>query len=195
MKTHQFRIILILAGALAATTSYANSAAASSVAVSLAPPIGVPRHHFHHLGGGPFCAQPFAGAYAYSYYGNPYYDYGYPPYAYSPPYYYPRYMRDDAYPGYYPYTVYDLGNQNSGTGSANQPATTYYQLGHHWAQDLRQDIVTWDQFVASVQKWLTDATPGAREEFRRVFASAYGTNGDAALDKALVQAGLLTPSE
>jgi len=94
------------------------------------------------------------------------------------------------YPGYSPYTVYDLGG--SGSGYSSRAAPTYEQLGRNWGQDLRQEIVSWDQFVAHMES-LSGASPEARDEFRRGFASTYGSNADAAFNKALEAAQVTAP--
>ena len=155
--------------------------------------------HHHHFG------SPFFFSYSFGYPYYPYYpyDYSYPvnPYPYYSAPYYPNYYR----PGYSPYTVYDLGGSTpaapaagpagGGAGTASAPALTYYQIGHNWGQDLRQDIASWDQFRDFMKKSLANVSNAARDDFRRGFVDSYGTNGSAAFDKALDQAGLAVPPE
>jgi len=73
------------------------------------------------------------------------------------------------------------------TGAA-QAAPSYGDLGWGWGQDLRRDIVTWDQFVAHLRTYIVTAPPAAQADFREGFISSYGVNGAAAYDKAAAQA-------
>ncbi len=64
-------------------------------------------------------------------------------------------------------------------------ASDFYRLGHDWARDLRDDVVTREQFIRYVRSDVLHATRSDFSEFRRGFATAYGVNGDSAFDKAL----------
>ena len=86
---------------------------------------------------------------------------------------------------------YDTGYGNSApveaastADSAAVPsAPSYGDLGTAWGQDLRRDIVTWDQFVAYVRAYIIIAAPAAQADFREGFIASYGLNGAAAYDK------------
>lgn len=60
--------------------------------------------------------------------------------------------------------------------------------GHDWAKDLRDDIVTRDEFVNYLKKNISKASSADYNEFRRGFIDAYGVNGEAAFTKAYNQA-------
>ncbi len=128
---------------------------------------------------------PYSYPYPSTYFPYSTFGYGrYPSYAYPYP----------PYPLYYPtYPVYSGNNDNSGysyppyqppVSRAAPPTSSAFQLGHDWGQDVRSDIVTWDQFVAYVRQNLLSASATDRDEFRRGFVSSYGTNGETAFDKA-----------
>jgi hypothetical protein len=137
--------------------------------------------HFFFSVGFPFYYYP---AYSY-YYPAPYYnDYG-PGYEYSSvPY---------SSSSYYPPSVsYSSGSSATYSAPATSRAST--TVGHDWAQDLRLDIVTWDEFVTYVKTNLASAPAGTRNDFRRGFVSAYGENGDAAFAKALKDANVSVPT-
>ena len=74
-------------------------------------------------------------------------------------------------------------------GPAYPDPSSYYQLGHDWAQDLRRNAVSWDQFVSYLNAYIVTATDSYREEFRHGFLDGYGINAAAAFDRALQQAG------
>ncbi len=111
---------------------------------------------------------------------------------------YPFY--DDGY-----YNDYDSGDyagppaviySDNGPGPVAVPVTLpggtdpgYSRLGNDWGQDLRREIVTWDQFVDYVRATVLTASSSARDEFRRGFIASYGINAAAAFDLALRQAG------
>jgi hypothetical protein len=59
---------------------------------------------------------------------------------------------------------------------------------------LRQEIVPWEQFVSYV-KSLAGASAEARDEFRRGFASTYGSNAEAAFNKAMEAAHATEPQK
>lgn len=65
---------------------------------------------------------------------------------------------------------------------------TFYQLGHDWAKDLRNDIATFDQFVTYLKANVSRADTRDYNDFRDGFVSTYGVNGQAAFDKAFQQA-------
>ena len=127
-------------------------------------------------------------------FGVPFYYYPYS-YYYPPPYYYNDYGPAYDYSSvpdnnsYYPPSVPD-SNGSSATYSAPTTSRSSTTVGHDWAQDLRLDIVTWDQFITYMKTNLASASVGARDEFRRGFVSAYGDNGDAAFAKALKDANV-----
>lgn len=67
-------------------------------------------------------------------------------------------------------------------------STSFYHQGHDWARDLREDVVTREQFIHYLRSnvlRLPSVTAGDIAEFRRGFVAAYGVNGDSSLDKAL----------
>jgi len=87
---------------------------------------------------------------------------------------------------------YSATNQ-APTGVAPPSGSNYKQLGVQWAQDLRRNIVVWGQFVGYVKESVLTALPSDEAEFRKGFISAYGSNADAAFDKAAEQAGEVIP--
>jgi len=107
-----------------------------------------------------------------------------------------------AYPYYYDEPLaptYDSGYYDSGASSAPyvdegagggtvEVAPTYGDLGQEWAQDLRREVATWDDFVDYLGKYIIVAAPEAQAEFREAFIASYGINGAAAYDKAADQA-------
>ncbi len=107
------------------------------------------------------------------------------------PVYYPAYYSYPCY-GYggYSYPSYSEPVYSSGYEPADSPpqAVDYVQLGHDWARDVRQEIITWDQLVGYLKAQIANAPAGARDDFRRGFVAAYGSNGDAAFAKAMQQA-------
>jgi hypothetical protein len=64
----------------------------------------------------------------------------------------------------------------------------YFELGHDWAKDLRQDIATWDQFIDYLRANVAKNSTQNYNEFRQGFISAYGVNAESAFDKAFQQA-------
>lgn len=62
------------------------------------------------------------------------------------------------------------------------------QLGHDWANDLRNDVVSWNQFVEFMDDNIVRASRDEYNEFRDGFISTYGVNGEAAFKKAYQQA-------
>jgi hypothetical protein len=109
------------------------------------------------------------------------------------PYWYPFYT---AYPYYYeapPTMVYENTSyvppvDPGAGGDLVQPSPSYGELGQQWGQDLRREIVTWDEFVDYVRTYIVIAPPEAQAEFREAFIASYGINGTAAYDKAAEQA-------
>jgi hypothetical protein len=103
------------------------------------------------------------------------------------------------YGGYWPYQSYgssevyseSVGGESAAgalgaeTPVASPPRSTPYILGEHWGQDLRREVVTWDQFVAYVHDRVATADAVEREEFRRGFVAGYGINAASAFAKAL----------
>lgn len=152
-----------------------------------------------------FClGAAFPGYYSYYPYSYPYpstyfpystFGYGrYPSYAYPyPPYpiYSPTYP---VYGGAYSTPGYAYPPYQQPSYSPTPPTSNAYQLGHDWGQDVRSDIVTWDQFVAYVRQNLLNASATDRDDFRRGFVSSYGTNGEAAFDRAWQAAQQPPPS-
>lgn len=59
-----------------------------------------------------------------------------------------------------------------------------YRMGQSWAQDLRNDVVTWEQFVDHLRSSVVRGTSQEYAEFRSGFLAAYGVNAEAALNKA-----------
>jgi hypothetical protein len=74
------------------------------------------------------------------------------------------------------------------TNSVSEAPRTYQQLGHDWAKDLRNDIATWDQFVAYLKSNLSRGDTRDYNDFRNGFIAAYGVNGEAAFDKSFQKA-------
>jgi hypothetical protein len=125
--------------------------------------------------------------------------YWYPVYADYPYYYdYPPPATYDN--GYYPtYNTY-VSPPDTGSGgttapepSTSQVAPTYNELGAAWGQDLRRDIVTWNQFVAYLKAYIVTATPASQADFRAGFINGYGINAVAAYDKAATKTTTTTP--
>jgi len=136
-------------------------------------PFAAPRH-FYHPRSGLIFVNPYPSWYPAAVYPDyPFYgaDYGYDG-AYA----------DSAAPAYVP------GAGSYFAGYAATPAPDYVQLGHDWAQDLRQDVATWDQFVAYLKTYILRAAATARDDFYRGFLAAYGVNGGAALAKGVREA-------
>jgi hypothetical protein len=111
------------------------------------------------------------------------------------PCWYPVYT---AYPSYYdvppPVTYSSADYPADGgyvpptdTGPA-QAGADYGDVGMSWGQDLRREVVTWDQFVAYLKAYIVTAPPSAQADFREAFIGAYRINGDAAYDKAAAEA-------
>jgi hypothetical protein len=70
----------------------------------------------------------------------------------------------------------------------SQATSDYGDAGVSWGQDLRREIVTWDQFVAYLKAYIVTALPSAQADFREAFIGAYHINGAAAYDKAAADA-------
>jgi len=132
-----------------------------------------------------YCGWPYCYAYPF-YFGYPYYDYN----------------DEDGFADYdngnsagyadAPVTVYDAGGTVP-TVVADTPLPAplqpgYAELGRDWGQDLRREIVNWDQFVQYLRSTILPASPDAREQFRQGFLASYGPNAVAAFDQALRQA-------
>jgi hypothetical protein len=110
------------------------------------------------------------------------------------PFWYPVYT---AYPYYYGVPLsptYDNGYSSTSTyvpsveGDDSATSSSYAEAGLEWGQDLRREIVTWDQFVDYVRGYIVGAPPAAQADFREAFIESYGINGAAAYDKAAAQA-------
>ena len=111
------------------------------------------------------------------------------------PFWYPVYT---AYPYYYdvpPPVTYSGADYPSDGGyvppmdtGAAQAASDYGDVGTSWGQDLRREVVTWDQFVAYLKAYIVTAPPSAQADFREAFIGAYRINGAAAYDKAAAEA-------
>lgn len=69
-----------------------------------------------------------------------------------------------------------------------QTSPTYGDLGASWGQDLRRDVVSWNQFIDYLKAYIVSAPPQAQADFREAFISAYRVNGAAAYDKAAIEA-------
>jgi hypothetical protein len=122
------------------------------------------------------------------------------------PCWYPVYTAYPYYPYYYdspppimPSGV-DYGSDGGGgyvppvdTTSNTQPGSEYDDAGVSWAQDLRREVVTWDQFVAYLRDYIVTAPPPAQADFREALISAYRINGAAAYDKAAAEAADNSP--
>ncbi len=140
------------------------------------------RDHNRFFFGSPF--YPFFWAYPlWGYEFNPYWDNGF----YDQNAFYdqngydtdpPVVTYDDSEPPAVPATVYPPA----------RPVSIYRQYGSEWAQDLRRDIVTWDQFIQYMKTYIVTSSPDARDEFRQGFLASYGSNARVAFDKAMEQA-------
>lgn len=137
----------------------------------------------HHHG------SSFGFAYSDPCYPRPVY---YRPYCYRPYYY--------SYPAYYTErVVYVQPAQqvvveqptvvsSTTTSYTSAPESSFYRLGHDWAKDLRDDVISRDQLVSYLRSHVVRASTADYNEFRRGFIAAYGSNGEAAFDKAYQQA-------
>ncbi len=65
---------------------------------------------------------------------------------------------------------------------------TYEDRGLRLAQDLRDQRLTWDQLLDSIQEEILNAPAGARNDFRRGFLWGYGKGGVSVFTKAMEQA-------
>ena len=111
------------------------------------------------------------------------------------PCWYPFYT---AYPYYYdtsapvtyggPDYPSDAGYAPPMDPGTSQAASDYGDVGTSWGQDLRREVVTWDQFVAYLKAYIVTAPPAAQADFREAFVGAYRINGAAAYDKAAAEA-------
>ncbi len=146
------------------------------------PPSGVVNHfwfpryyyHHHHAGFYPYYLGTFSVLY---------------------PFYYPMYYYPDTYysePGYddYPYANGGVAPVQPGTQAT---VSAYYRLGHDWGQDLRNDVVTWNQFVDYIRTRLLSLPEAERTQFRQGFIAGYGMNAGEALDKAWASAAQAAP--
>jgi hypothetical protein len=114
------------------------------------------------------------------------------------PCWYPVYTAFPYYPYYYdspPPVMSSTADYSSDGGYAppmdtsnTQAASDYSDIGASWGQDLRREVVTWDQFVAYLRAYIVTAAPSAQADFREAFISTYRVNGAAAYDKAAAQA-------
>lgn len=60
----------------------------------------------------------------------------------------------------------------------------YYMTGKDWGQDLRNDVVTWDEAADYFHKNIeTLDVPALYSSFREGFVKGYGTHGKEAFDK------------
>jgi len=64
----------------------------------------------------------------------------------------------------------------------------FYQLGHDWGRDLRDDVANRNQLVRFIRSNLLGVPSDEVTDFRNGFVSAYGVNGEAAFDRAYHQA-------
>jgi hypothetical protein len=122
----------------------------------------------------------------------------YPVYTAYPYYnYLPAPIYDNAYYGYdssyVPPVVAGSGDTTPYDSNSAQAAPNYNELGTAWGQDLRREIVTWDQFVAYLKAYSVTAPPAGQADFRDGFIDGYGINAGAAYDKAAAQAAGTTP--
>jgi hypothetical protein len=90
------------------------------------------------------------------------------------------YTADNSYVPPMDTSVTDTGTTQASPG--------YNELGASWGQDLRREVVTWDQFVAYLKAYVVTATPDSQADFREAFINAYRVNGAAAYDKASLEA-------
>jgi hypothetical protein len=125
----------------------------------------------------------YCGPYWYPYYYPPYYyyDYGYyyPP-AYDPYYYY--------YPPttYYQSPTYSYSSGAPGYGVSD--GRNYLTLGHDAGKALKFRTVSRDWLVEYLRAYVINASPSARDDFRRGFISGYGEDGESFLKKAIEEA-------
>lgn len=90
--------------------------------------------------------------------------------------------------GYASYGAYEPSYDMSSTYGGSAYESNDYERGRDWGQDLRRDIVTWEQFVAYLRDFRARSTTAAREDFHRGFVAGYGARGKEAFDKALKDA-------
>jgi len=60
---------------------------------------------------------------------------------------------------------------------------SFYDMGHDWARDLRQDVVSRGQFVAFLRDNMLRVSNEDYRDFRNGFVEAYGSHGEAAFAK------------
>ena len=123
-------------------------------------------------------------------YGYGYYPYGYYPYGYEVPVNTSSsavpYTSDDSY-----VPAVDSSAADSGR---SQGTSEYSDIGASWGQDLRREVVTWDQFVAYLKAYIVTAPAWAQADFREAFINAYRLNGATAYDKAVAEAAGISPA-
>ena len=118
----------------------------------------------------------------------------------------PRYGYCYSYGGFgYPYSAYAYGSTytfmagsvglNSTVAYTSESQTSaqpeksyendYWQRGRDWGQDLRRDVVTFDQFIAFVAQRIAGAPEAFQQRFREGFQVGYGQHADEAFLKAM----------
>jgi len=155
---------LLIAFVFLGILAFATPSAHAGVSVGFS--FGYPYYHHHYYGCGP--------RYVYSYY-DPYY--------YRPVYVEraPVVVVRDA-----PTYVEETRSVTTVPPVDSEPSS--YRLGHDWAKDLRDDIVSRAQFVSFLKANITKSSTADYNEFRRGFIAAYGVNGEAAFTKAYQEA-------
>ena len=63
-----------------------------------------------------------------------------------------------------------------------------WKRGRDWGQDLRRDIVTFEDFIAYLAQEILAAPEAVRNQFANGFVEGYGQNADKALAKAIESA-------
>lgn len=125
-------------------------------------------------------------------YGGVYY--GWPGYYYGWPTYYSSGSVNYVYGGTYsfssgPAVVDSAATYNDrNLQSVQQPQSSEQQswlLGRDWGQDLRRDVVTFDQFIAFVAERIAGAPELLLHRFREGFETGYGQHAYEAFQKAL----------
>lgn len=61
----------------------------------------------------------------------------------------------------------------------------YWNLGRDWGQDLRRDVVTFEEFVAFLKEKIVSVPESLHRSFQAGFLYGYGPNAENAFQKAL----------
>jgi len=137
----------------------------------------------NHVVAQPGCCRSVGGVYGSLYrYPIAYPAYGYTGYRYN----------GYAYPGVsYPILYASDSSEDPQANEAVEAGgRTAYELGHDWGQDLRREVVTWSDFVTFLKVIVPQLVGNDLMELSRGFAGGYGSNAQAAFEKAMRDAEL-----